>query len=510
MGLRSSLIALATGLVVVLGTAPLQPLAAQAVVQALPPPALADLNSALKDLATSPRSVSVLLRAGWASIGIDDQAGALGFFRRAEAVDPKNGEVKAGLATISLRQDDPIAAVRLFDEAEAAGQNMERYSADRGLALDLVGNNFAAQQNYRLALARENNPEVVRRMALSQAISGDGPGSEKTLLPQLLGQTDLAAYRTRAFALAILGQSEEAVSIAETMLPASLSNRMAPYLRYMPRLTHAQQAAAANLGRFPPAAEIGRDSPEIAAVANQVPPMRVASRTPDSRLEPTGEPLGGPARITRVTAAGAIDPNIRPSPQPVVVAVASPVAGPAVSRAANVAPQQAPPETAPAPSLSSGRGPQPAAAESTPDQASLAEVFADFLLPPAESASLANGAVDITRIEPKREKPKDEPKAEAKAKPKPPAHPKRYWVQVATGRDLKRLAFDWRKIKREGGNLLAKEDAFSVKWGQTNRLVTGPFANAAEAQKAVGELKKKGLSTFAFTSDEGEAVSPLR
>jgi cytochrome c-type biogenesis protein CcmH/NrfG len=92
----------------------------QPVVQPVPPPALGQLNTALRDLARNPGDVSALLRAGWASLGLDDTQAALGFFRRAAAIQPQNGEVKAGLASTSLRQGDPVSAVRLFAEAEAA------------------------------------------------------------------------------------------------------------------------------------------------------------------------------------------------------------------------------------------------------------------------------------------------------------------------------------------------------------------------------------------------------
>ena len=94
--------------------------------------------------------------------------------------------------------------------------------------------------------------------------------------------------------------------------------------------------------------------------------------------------------------------------------------------------------------------------------------------------------------------------------PKPIAHPRRFWVQVATGRDVDALEWDWRRIKREGGDLLASKDAYSARWGQTNRLVVGPYASASAAQKAVTDLKAKGLDSFTFTSAEGEVVSPLR
>jgi hypothetical protein len=40
--------------------------------------------------------------------------------------------------------------------------------------------------------------------------------------------------------------------------------------------------------------------------------------------------------------------------------------------------------------------------------------------------------------------------------------------------------------------------------------VTGPYANAGEAQKAVTALNEKGVDSFAFTSAAGEEVAPLK
>jgi Flp pilus assembly protein TadD len=546
---------------------------ARPVVQPLPPPALDDLNAALADLARDPRNVSALLRAGWASLALDDTQAGLGFFRRASEAAPANGEAKAGMASAMVRLDDPVTAVKLFAEAEAAGLPMERYDGDRGLALDLVGENVAAQRYYKQALAAKNDPEIVRRLALSQAIAGDQRASEAPLLP-LLQHRDLAAYRTRAFALAILGKGEEAVSIAETMLPATLSNRMAPYLRYMPRLTRAQQAAAANLGQFPRASEIGRDAPQIAALSADHPVVRaatpVADAGPGARLVPAGEPLGRadrPAddagRTARRTAApspksepktgkngGEISVSYSALPQPPAVSTApvrqtpaavqeapeprapvpqpapapaparQPVApGPAAATPAVVVasidarpssePSSPPVREVPRPSLSIAEPPPAPAAAAPKERVSLAEAFAEFADADPSRVRPAPGAVDITAIKPARETPKPEVKEEPKAKPKPPAHPSRFWVQVATGRDVKALAYDWRRIKREGGALLAKHDAYTAKWGQTRRLLTGPYKSEDEAQDAVSALKKKGLDSFEFTSDEGEEVTPL-
>jgi Flp pilus assembly protein TadD len=544
----------------------------RAVVQPVPPPSLDQLNAAMRELSRHPGDVAALLRAGWASLDLDDTQAALGFFRRAQAIQPQSGEIKAGLASVAVHQGDPITAVRLFAEAEASGTPMARFASDRGLALDLVGNNAAAQGYYRQALAYKADPEVTRRLALSQAIAGDQRATEATLLP-LLQRRDLAAYRTRAFALAILGKGEEAVSIAETMLPAQISNRLAPYLRYMPRLTRAQQAAAANLGQFPPASEIGRDDPRIAAFSGP-PPAQGASATPDSRLVPAGQPLGRgassnerdkarnakasrPARTADRDGLAASRPTPAPTPAPAAapatspplqrVAAAVPQPNPPVreagltpapseppaqrvaaavqppveqprpdaarpvlvasldSQALAAPPAQAPTE-APRPSLSISQ--PPPSAEPPKERVSLADAFAEFAKLPA-TPPRAEEAVDISKIKPVRESAKaEEPKA--RPKPKPPANPSRVWVQVATGRNVKALAFDWRRLQKEGGTLLARHQAFTAKWGATRRLLTGPYKTEDEAQKAVTALKKKGIDAFEFTSDEGEEVAPLK
>ena len=93
-----------------------------------------------------------------------------------------------------------------------------------------------------------------------------------------------------------------AKAIADAVMPRTLAQRITPYLEFMPRLTAAQQAAAANLGIFPRAADIGRDSPALLAYQrDNLGVMPVTSRLVvkggallDDRLAPTGKPLGPP------------------------------------------------------------------------------------------------------------------------------------------------------------------------------------------------------------------------
>ncbi len=501
------------------------------VVQALPPASAVDLNDALRRLARDTRNLDALIDAGTASLQLGDLDAAIGFFGRAEDLSPGNPRVKVGLAGAFVRSERPIEALRLFDEAEAAGASTLSLAGDRGLAFDLVGDNRSAQAQYGLALARQPDDELVRRLALSQAIAGDKAGFEQTLLP-LLEQRDFGAYRIRAFGLAILGEEEEAVAIAEAVMPRDLAGRVVPYLRYMPRLTSAQQAAAANLGIFPRAAQIGRGDPRIAQYSGGQAPISLPNNSlPTSApgLAPAGPPLGPrePA-----AAAPSIDPvptaqpsnrraraierqvraeRRRASSDPLARTTLPQIATRSVSSrqtaAASAAagePLELPPEPRPAATVGGVAQPgfDPARTDPLPAQATpladMEQAFAEFAAP-APPVRAASGGIDITSIQPRRE-------VEA---PPAPVHPSRFWVQVATGQNRDALKFDWRRISRDAGELLGNSNGFLASWGRTNRLLTGPYDSAQDAQDMVTKLKAQGVDTFTFTSSDGEQVSPI-
>lgn len=414
--------------VALVALAPVQPALAQssgdgsrAVVQPLPSPAVGQLNAALRRISRNARDVEALTDAGFASLRLDDVEAAVGFFTRAQEVQPGNSQVKLGLASAYLRSDRPVEALQLYREAERAGASSQAMAADRGLAYDLVGDNAAAQQEYARALTGDNGDEVRRRLALSQAIQGNRDAFERTLYP-LLEKQDFAAYRTRAFALAILGEEKEAVAITEAVMPTDLAARIAPYLNYMRRLTPAQQAAAANLGNFPRAAQIGRDDPRIAAYRSET----MGVRTADAALAPSGPPLGAqaqPAQARADTAAqrrrpgrgssrvedqparqadGAGSTPVLPAPAPAVVARSEPVQElPATVQADVATPVTvARSEPAPSPPVAQSIAPSALAAstpvESAPTAVSLAAVPAQQ---PAASTTVAQPGFDLARVD---------------------------------------------------------------------------------------------------------------
>lgn len=531
------------------------PVVSQPVVQALPSQDTQNLNKALARLGRDPRDVDALIDAGDAARGLGDMDAAVGFYRRAEAISPDDARVKAGLGRTFVLKGDPVSAIPFFEAAEKAGADTDEIAADRGLAYDLVGDNATAQRYYSSALASKDTDEVRLRLAISQAIGGDQKAAEATLMP-LLRKQDKPAWRTRAFALAIDGQTKEAVDITETILPPKLAENVAPYLRYMPRLTRAQQAAAADLGRFPRASEIGRDDPRIAAYS----PPRVAAA--DNALVPKGEPLDGNrnrksarstekaakknssrADSTRKTRVAAADPDrvAPPEPKPAIESTGElpplrkseettptpaptptpsarqPVraATPAVSKPAPAAvaasPTPAPAAKAAAPgfdlaSLPSAQSPQ--ASEPAPVQPSLTEAFADLGKPVAKAAP-ASGAVDIRSIEPAKPEPKVEPKPKPK-KPAPPAHPSRIWVQIGIGRNKDAIAFDWRRYTKKAPDLFKGRKAHITDLGRTNRILAGPFDSRKAANEFVQDLRKEGIDgALPWTSPAGQVVDVL-
>ena len=389
---------------------------AQAVVQPLPPRAAGDLNDALRRLARSPRDLGALLDAGEASLAVGDLDAAIGFFARGQDVAPDNGRVMLGLARCFTLQRRPIEALRLFAEAEQAGIAESEMAADRGLAFDLVGDNASAQALYRAALAQGNDPETRRRLALSLAMTGQRKEFEATLLP-LLQSEDRSAFRARAFGLAILGDADDAVSIAEALMPTDLALRMAPYLRYMPRLTRAQQAAAANLGAFPRANEIGRDDP---AIASYGPSESRIARGPDAALAPSGVTMGTSANAgTGAATAPVATPTPAPTPQRQTrqqrrqaeraarnTAASDPLARTLArsSPAATTQPAVAAPPPVPAPFPEPAPAPAPAAA---PTQVAVAQPNPPAIqleLPPSSdqtpSAPATEAPAQVVRIDP--------------------------------------------------------------------------------------------------------------
>ncbi|VXC40057.1 SPOR domain-containing protein [Sphingomonas sp. 8AM] len=270
--------------------------AAQEVV-ATPNPDADRLADVVRRLGSAPRDLSALIEAGDLSFALGDATAAAALYKRAEAVDPNDGRVKAGIARILVNGERPGEALRYFEQAQRHGAPMPQYADDRGLAYDLIGEQERAQQDYRLALAQSGreaakDDEIRRRYALSLGISGRQEEALAQIEP-LLRRQDRGAWRARAFILAMNGDVSGANKIASSMMPRGMAGGLAAFFQRLPTLSPVDRAFAVHFGEVAPTAARLAD-------ARMVPPMTplvgTPARTQVASVAPTVQPLSAPQR----------------------------------------------------------------------------------------------------------------------------------------------------------------------------------------------------------------------
>lgn len=140
----------------------------------------------------------------------------------------------------------------------------------------------------------------------------------------------------------------------------------------------------------------------------------------------------------------------------------------------------------------------------------LSAIIGSIAVPDAEKKSSVV-PVDLAAITPAKPKPVSEKPVEKKeeAKPKPPENPKRYWVQIATGSDLKALKYDYRRMSKKNADLFSDTNGWTSPWGKTKRLVVGPFDDFSAAKKFEAGFRKGGGDGFAWVSAKGTEVNKL-
>lgn len=270
-------------------------------------------------LADDPKNFNALLAAGKAALQLGETQAAAGFFGRADEVNPNSPLVEAGLGAALVETGDPSGALTYFAKAQQLGANAAAIGCDRGLAYDLLGNQVAAQTDYRAALNGPDRDEARRRLALSLAISGNKTLALSTLQP-LLQRRDPAALRVRALVLAVDGDVAGAKVALDYAMPGA-SAQMDPFFRRLPTLTSAQKAAAVHLGIFP---ESG------VAVASNVPTgdrlssiEQLLQQQPDAQSDAAAPPPAAPAPPVQYAYNAPTPAVARPQTQPVQYASVS-------------------------------------------------------------------------------------------------------------------------------------------------------------------------------------------
>lgn len=208
------------------------------------------LAAARSQLIRDPSDIGALHDAVRAAVRLGQIDIAAAYVERARQVAPKDAFMIAARGAIAVLRGLPNDGLLLFGQADLAGVAIGEFLPERALGYDLIGDQPSAQYYYAAAHTTAPDDEVLRRYALSLAISGDFATGNAMLRP-LLDLQDRGAWRIHAFMLAIDGRPDEAQAVLDSTLPENLAAALAPYMAAMPSLSRAQQAAAANLGIFP-------------------------------------------------------------------------------------------------------------------------------------------------------------------------------------------------------------------------------------------------------------------
>ena len=495
------------------------------------PAGAVELRDAMRRISFNPSDADALADAGNAALLLGDANAALNFFTRANAIRPNNSRIVAGLATATVRTENPFEALRLFDDAVRLGADQRSIAADRALAFDLLGNFGRAQQDYQLARTVASSDDIIIRQAVSLSLAGQKEQADAMLLP-LLQRNSPAAWRALAFMLAARGDLRESNKVAQGFMDATSAQKMERFFRLMPNLTGAQQAAAIHLGHFPTSQAVGRDSEQVRRVAATVPQPAIAPA--QNRLIPSGAPLG-----TKPTAARDVKSEAKPQSKPdrraqervevqaavptpprpdrivaqvdlaATVAGTTPTAQEPVTLAAATPPQPAPAKIIAAPTA------VPASTATASAGFSLDAIVGAIEIPESEQRP-SEVPVDLKKLKPvtpkaaadARKAPKLDPKAAAKAKLEA-ANPARIWVQIATG-EASGLGFDYRKLTKNNPILFKAQKPWTSPWGRTARLLVGPFPDVKAAKKWEGDFKKAGGDAFMWKSEIGVPVNALK
>jgi tetratricopeptide (TPR) repeat protein len=440
-------------------TAAPAPAFAQAEIVSQPNPDAELLAAEIRNLTANPRDLRALLSAAQISTRLDDTSAALAFYARAEAVDPANPRILAGRAAALVRLERPGEAVRLFQQAEARGLSMGDYLPDRAFAYDLLGAPQLAQRDYKAALARKpNDDETVRRYALSLGITGK-PDEAMVALDPLLRRSDRAAWRARAFILAMNGDVDGAARISSSMMPGNMGAAMTPFFRRLSTLSVGDRAFAVHFGEMSPTQARRADAQLAPQLPPYVPEPRPAAVAATVVTRPVAPPINtGRDRRSRrereqdelaatTTAALRQVPKVEqrpalPSPpvyeaprQAIVQAIPTPTPSPVrvASVPVRMPPQPAPDseadDDAPAPTTIAPTVQHPRPTRVGAEDTALASIVGGITIPASELGiddprpkPVTPEPVRVASAEPKprAEAPKPAPKAET---PKPGAKP---------------------------------------------------------------------------------------
>lgn len=468
---------------------------------------------------------------------------------RGLAYDLTGQQAKAQLdyrAALATNPSDETARTRYAVSLGISGQLAE---ANKQLETALASGDREAWRMRAFVLAMNGRISEARSVTQSTMPKGLADAIDPYLqrLPLLTATQKAAAahygdYPANVLRLAAPEPTREgAVAVAATSQRETGSRRDRRKREAAEREAAERKAAERQAARTPPATQMAAATPPPApqppAVTRTTAPVREA--TPQAATQPAKTTARPSATMPSYAPEWARPEDVAqptPTPTPTASAVQGPSDPGSAMQSRAVTPASSSAATAPVvqvtppqPAQSQPTSPEPVQPQIVQPVRSLAATLQTLEVPAQErqQAAVMADLQTVARIRDQRRKAAEAAQAKAKAdaeakakqeaakkaeaerKAKLAASPSRSWVQIATGRDVNALAFDLRRMRRTYADALGDRDGYTAEWGQTRRLLVGPFRKTEDAKALVAQIVKAGGDAFMWQSAAGEEVTQI-
>ncbi len=520
----------------------------------------------------APGSAKIKAAIGSALVLKQKPTDALRLFSEATALGMSEQSIARDRGLAYDLRGEPKRAQRDYALALRSGPDDEltiRYALSLGISGDDQGamelldpllrqKNRGAWRARAFVLAMAGDVEAAEGVA--NAVMPGGAGASMAPFLRRLATLD-AAERALAVNFGIMPSDASAVAlasagdnyrpagsggVADGLIPAGdpLGPRAAdvatvqrPAASKEPRRIPGRDVVASLPAQAPPVTPATVDRPQTAPVRPAPALAGTDSSAPEKRPSP-GTSVRPPSEVAVAPASDAITIAPKPSqvaantvgasPQAVNALPATPPSSGSASAEESPSARFEIPGPAPLPAPASG---SPLPREQVPQKvqplgeqprpvAGLGGILAGLEVEPESAAGPLPTAAEIkaARIAAQR-KSAAEAKAAAEEKAARDAkeaerlaaakHPARIWVQVATGANDAGLPGTWKKLKEKSPTVFKGQNASSVPFKATNRLLIGPFKSQSEARAMVNAMNKAGLQGSTFASDPGQVVTKV-
>lgn len=130
----------------------------------------------------------------------------------------------------------------------------------------------------------------------------------------------------------------------------------------------------------------------------------------------------------------------------------------------------------------------------------------DLLRSPNEAVRQAPAPVQVANVVPIR---RESVAAKPASEPVATSSRKRFWIQLASGKNSAALPEQFRRIKSRHKELLEGISGYVAEDSERARLLIGPFRSPSDAEILVEDLESVRVDAFSWTSAPGQTVRKL-